>query len=139
MFSRYGTPDILLTDNGPQYASEKFVRFAGDWHFQHITSSPGCPRSNDRAENADKTVNRLFIKCREDGISEFQALLDWRNTPTEGVGTSPAQRLKGRRCKTLLPTTDTLLKQQYDVDADAKALRRKEDFQGAATTKVLDR
>ena len=59
---------------------------------------------------------------------EFQALLDWRNTPIEGVGTSPAQRLMGTRCcKTLLPTTDTLLKPQYDVDTNTQAIRRKED------------
>ena len=128
MFSRYGTPDVLVSDNGPQYASEEFARFAADWQFEHMTSSPSCPRSNGRAENAVKTVKRLFTKCREDGISEFQALLDWRNTPTEGIGTSPAQRLMGRRCKTLLPTTDTLLKPQYDVDSDARALSRMKEI-----------
>ena len=127
MFSRYGTPDILVTDNGPQYASEEFARFATEWQSEHVTSSPGCPRSNGRAENAVKTVKRLFTKCREDGTSEFQALLDWRNTPTEGVGTSPAQRLMGRRCKTLLPTTDTLLKPQYDINSDTQALRKKKE------------
>ena len=127
MFSRYGTPDILVTDNGPQYASEEFARFATEWQFEHVTSSPECPRSNGRAENAVKTVKRLFTKCREDGTSEFQALLDWRNTPTEGVGTSPAQRLMGRRCKTLLPTTDTLLKPQYGVNSDTQAVRKKKE------------
>jgi len=55
-----------------------------------------------------------------------QALLDWRNTPTAGMGTSPAQRLIGRCCRTLLPTTDILFKPQYDVNTDAKALSRKE-------------
>ena len=45
------------------------------------------------------------------------ALLDWRNTPSEGMSTSPAQR-----CKTLLPTAGTLLKPRYDTDADTRAL-----------------
>jgi hypothetical protein len=36
-------------------------------------------------------------------------LLDFRNTPTEGIGTSPAHRLFGRRTKTLLPTPTKLL------------------------------
>jgi len=118
MFSRYGSPDVLVSyrPNGPQYSSEEFSRFTADWQFQHVTSSPGCPRSNGRAENAVKTVKRLFTKCREDGTSEFQALLDWRNTPTEGIGTSPAQRLMGRRCKTLLLSTDILSKPLYDVE-----------------------
>ena len=68
------------------------------------------------------TIKRLFNKCRESGQSEFQALLDWRNTPTEGVGTSPAQRFLGRRCKTLLPTTHVRLKPQYPTDDAAQAL-----------------
>ena len=43
-------------------------------------------------------------------MSEFQALLDWQNTPSEGMDTSPAQRLMGRRCRTLLPMSESLLR-----------------------------
>ena len=59
------------------------------------------------------------------------ALLDWRNTPSEGMSTSPAQRLMGRRCKTLLPTAGTLLKPRHDTDADTRALagrKRRQSF-----------
>ena len=38
------------------------------------------------------------------------ALLDWRNTPTVGIGLSPVQRLMSKRTKTLLPTAAELLK-----------------------------
>ena len=47
------------------------------------------------------------------------ALLDWRNTPTEGVGTSPAQRFLGR---TLLPTTYVRLTPHYQTDDSALAI-----------------
>ena len=40
------------------------------------------------------------------------ALLDHRNTSTQGHNTSPAQRCFGRRTRTLLPTTSNLLMQQ---------------------------
>lgn len=30
-------------------------------------------------------MKSLFEKCNETGLSEFQALLDWRNTPCEGT------------------------------------------------------
>ena len=59
------------------------------------------------------------------------ALLDWRNTPSEGMSTSPAQRLMDRRCKTLLQTAGTLLKPRYDTDADTRALagrKRRQSF-----------
>ena len=92
LFSRYGVPDVLISDNGPQFASEEFASFARAWGFDHVTSSPRYPQSNGKAENVVKTVKRLFSKCRESNCSEFVALLDWRNTPTEGLGSSPAQR-----------------------------------------------
>lgn len=40
----------------------------------------------------------------------------------EGVGTSPAQRLMGRRCKTLLPVAATLLQPRYSTEEDTRAL-----------------
>ena len=122
VFARHGAPDVLVTDNGPQFASAEFATFAKDWTFEHVKSSPHYPQSNGKAENAVKTVKRLFTKCRESGQSEYLALLDWRNTPTEGVGTSPAQRLMGRRCKTLLPTPESLLQPRYSTEEDTRAL-----------------
>ena len=61
-------------------------------------------------------MKQLFDKCQEAGKSEFQALLDWHNTPTEGVGTSLAQRFLGRWCRTLLPVTHSQLTPQYKTD-----------------------
>ena len=123
MFSRYGIPDELVTDNGPQFVSSEFAMFARYWGFKHVTSSPRYPQSNGKAENAVKTVKRLFTKCCEAGESEYRALLDWRNTPSEGLGTSPAQRFLGRRCKTLLPISESLLEPQYPTKEDTQALR----------------
>jgi len=121
LFARYGILDTLVMDNGPQFASQEFALFANTWGFEHTTSSPYYPQSNGKAENA---VKRLFTKCHKSGQSEFHALLDWQNTPSEGVGTSPAQRFLGRRCKTLLPTTSSKLHPEFPTHKDAKAQRR---------------
>ena len=56
VFARYGIPDILVTDNGPQFSSAEFSAFAKTWMFSHKTSSPHHPQSNGKAENAVKTV-----------------------------------------------------------------------------------
>ena len=37
IFSRHGIPDRLISDNGRQYVSEEFKRFAEKYKFQHIT------------------------------------------------------------------------------------------------------
>lgn len=129
MFSRYGVPDYVVTGNGPCFASSEFAKFASQWNFQHVTSSPHYPQSNGKAENAVRTFKRLFSKCRAAGISEFQALLDWRNTPSVGMDTSSAQRFFGRRCKTLLPSTEALLKPRFSLIADARKLRAQKEKQ----------
>lgn len=125
LFARYGVPDTIISDNGPQFASAEFKAFATRWCFQHVTSSPRYPQANGKVENAVRTIKRLFTKCQHANQSEYRALLDWRNTPTEGVGSSPAQRFLGRRCRTLLPLTEKLLTPEYDTSADYQALSRK--------------
>lgn len=89
---------------------------------RYVVSSLPSVKWQSRKRSQDK---RLFTKCHEAKQSEYQALLDWRNTPTEGLGTSPAQRFLGRRCRTLLPITETLLQPAYDTAADENALKGK--------------
>ena len=122
-----------MTDNGPQFASTESIEFSKRWEFDHVTSSPRYPQSNDKGENAVKTVKRLFKKCQESGESEYLALLDWRNTPTEGFGTSPAQRFLGQRCKTRLPTQRSLLAPRYSTEGDAEALQSQNPPSRSAT------
>lgn len=111
---------MLLSDNGPQVASKQLGAFAEGWSFNHVITSPRYPQSNGKVENAVKTVERLFEKCKESGVSEFQAVLDWLNTPTEGMATSRAQRLMGRCCRTLLPTSESLLRPSYSLRDDVR-------------------
>ena len=136
IFARSGIPEILVTDNGPQFASNEFKAFVKSWSFNHTTTSPRYPQSNGKAENAVKTVKHLFEKCKESGVSEFQALLDWCNTPTEGMATSPAQRLMGRRCRTLLPTSEGLLRPSYSLRDDVPAMTDKKRRQKEYYTMV---
>ena len=75
-----------------------------------------------------RTVKSLFEKCKETCMSEFEALLDWRNTPPEGIfETSLAQRLMGRRCRTLLPMSESLLQPSYSLRGDLRALAERKN------------
>lgn len=111
-FARYGIPDTLVTDNGPQFSSESFKQFSRCYGFQHCTSSPHYPQSNGRAEKAVQTVKSLMRKADEDNKDIYLAILELRNTPINDQLGSPAQRLMGRRTKTLLPTSNQLLIQK---------------------------
>uniref|UniRef100_A0A3B3BGB0 Integrase catalytic domain-containing protein n=1 Tax=Oryzias melastigma TaxID=30732 RepID=A0A3B3BGB0_ORYME len=105
-FSRHGIPAILQTDNGTQYTSAEFKEFCQSYGIQHKTSSPHAPHSNGEAERAVQTVKRLWTKATD----KYLALLDYRTTPLESVGLSPAQLLMGRRPRNNLPAARALLK-----------------------------
>ena len=117
-FARYGCPETVVSDNGPQFSAKDFQQFAKSWDFEHATSSPGYPKANGKAESAVKTAKRLLRKCKDAGADQYQALMDYRNTPTQGLHTSPMQRLMNRRARTLLPITGALLQPRV---ADPKA------------------
>ena len=104
-----GIPDTIVTDNGPQLVSDEFGRFSQKWGFEHLPSSPYHSRSNGKAESSLKAAKNMIKKARRDGEDQYLALLNIRNTPTQGMNSSPAQRLLGRRTKTTVPTTHTLL------------------------------
>ncbi len=108
-FSRYGPPNVLISDNAAQYDCENFKSFAKEWGFQHDTSSPGYSQGNGAAEAAVKIAKRLLRKCQACNENPFLALLNLRNVPTESTNTSPAQRSLGRRTDTQLPTAEVKL------------------------------
>lgn len=56
-FANFGIPEILFSDNGPQFA--KFARTLG---FTQVISSPGRPASNGLAERNVQTVKQTMTK-----------------------------------------------------------------------------
>ena len=108
-FARYGTPEEMYSDNGPPFQSKEFESFTLKYNIDHTTSSSYYPKSNGIVENAVKTVKSLMTKAQSAKSDPYLALLDFRNTQTEGLNRSPAQLLLGRRTKTLLPISKELL------------------------------
>ena len=88
-FARYGIVDVLMSDNGPQFSCAEFSEFAKAWCFNHCTSSPYYSQSNGKVESAVKIAKSLLKKSHADKSDFMLALLDWRNSPTPVVKTSP--------------------------------------------------
>jgi transposase InsO family protein len=97
----------LITDNSPQFPSGEFEKFAKEYGFIHIATSPHFPQATGQAERFVQTVKNLIKKSKNPN----KALLDYRNTraPLEGIELSPAQLQIGRRLKSSLPTSSALL------------------------------
>ena len=121
-FSTHGIPNRLQTENGPPYTyiSREFQQFMRSYDIEHVTSSSHYPQSNGRAENAIKTAKNLLKKSKEAGTDLYL------NTPSESLGSSPSQRMFGRRTRTLIPTTSELLKPKIVENVRGKLLKRKQ-------------
>ena len=105
-FARYGVPQIVQSDGGPQFISVEFQAFANNWEFKHSMSSPYHSQSNGKAESAVKIVKN-FLKKSDDPL---RAVLEWRNTPTSQINCSPVQRLMQRRTPASVPQAEQLMK-----------------------------
>eukprot|EP00096_Caligus_rogercresseyi_P009185 TRINITY_DN3073_c0_g1_i5.p1 TRINITY_DN3073_c0_g1~~TRINITY_DN3073_c0_g1_i5.p1 ORF type:complete len:487 (-),score=50.01 TRINITY_DN3073_c0_g1_i5:32-1492(-) len=105
--SQLGVARRLTTDGGPQFKSKKFADFCVEWGIKHDPSSPHHHESNGYAEAAVKSMKNLLRKTASNGDIRkgwfLKALLEWRNTPGKD-GLSPAQKLFGRRMRSLLPS-----------------------------------
>ncbi|GFO39027.1 endogenous retrovirus group k member 19 pol protein [Plakobranchus ocellatus] len=119
-FARHGIPEVHISDNGTQYTSEEFAQFASEWKFQHTRSAPGNKKAKGAAEAAVKVIKNMMIKCRKSNEDPYIGLLNLRNTPTEGLATSPAQRLIGRRTQIIIPATDHALKRLSKIPVSDK-------------------
>ena len=98
-FARYGIPHVVHSDNGRQFDSAEFRTFSANWGFIHSTSSPYHSQSNGKAEAAVKIAKRIFRRTED----PYLALLEVRNTPTQGMSTAPVQRLLGRETRSIFP------------------------------------
>ena len=108
VFIRYGRPDQLDSDGGPQFQSDGFSKFLTTWGIKHRTSSPYYPQSNGRAELGVKTAKRLLKgNANPDGTlnndNVARAILQYHNTPLRDGPMSPAQLLFGRVLADFLP------------------------------------
>ncbi|PIK51510.1 hypothetical protein BSL78_11615 [Apostichopus japonicus] len=97
VFSEYGIPEKLVSDNGSQYSSQSFKDFAKQWNFSHITSSPRYPQSNGFIERQVQIVKNTMVKAKQTNTDVYLALLCLRATPVDSKIPSPAELLLNRK------------------------------------------
>ena len=113
--SRHGIPEIVVTDNGPQYSSQTFTAFADAHGFTHRTSSPIYPQSNGVSERAVKTIKGLLKKSED----QCETLLAYSATPLSN-GYSTAEILMGRKLRTTVPVVPSSLGPQWSHFQDER-------------------
>ena len=96
LFTVEGTPEEIMSDNGPPFNSKEFSSFLAGLGIRHTTSSPSYPQSNGFIERQIQTVKRLMEKAISMGRSFQEALTSLRAQPLGDGLPSPAEILHGR-------------------------------------------
>ena len=84
MFSIFGLPDEVRSDNGPPFNSYDFREFAKYLGFQHRLITPEWPQANGMAESFMKNLVRVIRSALIDKVSWkvrlIQFLRNYRST-----------------------------------------------------------
>lgn len=128
ILARHGKPNLIFTDNGPQFTNYEFKQFVKSWEISHKTSSPHYPQSNGFIERHVQTIKKMLLKCLYDNKDLYLTLLEYRSSPITSKIPSPAEILFGRKIKNQLPIKESLLQphSKFKINEFAKRNKIKE-------------
>ena len=136
-FCRTAIPDIVWSDGGPQFTSNKFTQFALQWGFHHNTACPHYPQSNGKVESTVKSMKKIIYTswngCSLDHNMFCPTLLQYRNTPSCKDGLYPAQNLFGYPVQNILPAHRHSFSQEWQRKTEAAEQQAEAMQQSSAT------
>lgn len=105
IFSTFGAPYILVSDNGRQFISQEFKKFLSDYNITHKTIAPYHPATNGQAERTVQTIKRALrsMEGESGDLVDKLTTIKTRLRRTPGPSTqSPYQLMFGREVRTKL-------------------------------------
>ena len=140
IFTDFGCPEVLISDNGPQYGSAEFRQFCSQRQINHKTSSPEYPQSNGLAERFVQTAKKNLLKIMAEGRPLQDCLSAMRSMPIEVSLPSPSVLLQARNLRGKLPFLPSSLKPKVvDTSLNPKQLQVRganASFQQFSSTKL---
>ena len=103
IFSEYGVPKSIVTDNGPCYSSKSFKEMMKKMGIHHITTSPPHHQSNRLAEGYVRIIKSLPQKAKETGDDPHAVIFIYHITPISDTLPSPFEMLHGQKPISDLP------------------------------------
>ena len=104
LFSRYGLPEQLVSDNGTQFTSAEFAQFMERNGIKHICSAPYHPATNGLAERFVQTFKRAMKASEGEGKTlnqrPSQFLFSYWASPQATTNASPSELFLGQPMRT---------------------------------------
>ena len=129
LFATHGVPRIIVSDNGPGFASEELKQFLSRNGIRHAFAAPYHPSSNGQAERYVRIFKESLKSLRE---GDVETKLCWflfrcRITPQTTTGQSPSELLFNRRLRSALsqmrPDLQANVRQKQSINEDQRKLR----------------
>ena len=113
IFSRFGLPRSLVSDNGPQLSSShEFTDFMKKNGIRYIPIPSYHPSSNGQAEvmvgKFKQAMKKMCSSGQDINLNLANWLFQYRNTPHSNTGFEPAVLMFGRRPRTALSLLNPL-------------------------------
>ena len=126
LFSMYGLPEQLVSDNGPQFRSDEFYQFMKNCGIKHYRSATYHPATNGAVERFVQTLKQALKTGRLAGKPTkevlFQFLMSYRSSDHAVTGVPPSQLFLARQIRTKL---DLLRPSQQDVVETQQAKQKR--------------
>ncbi|CAF1038215.1 unnamed protein product, partial [Brachionus calyciflorus] len=125
IFSVFGIPGVLKSDNGPPFNSHDFKKFSLEQGFKHKKITPLWPRSNGMCERFMRNLGKV-MRNSSSSQSDWEAelvefLRNYRDTPHSSTGVAPYKLMFQSRAKTSkLPDFNTVVQSKGELHELAK-------------------
>lgn len=140
LFCRYGLPEQLVSDNGPQFKSAQFEDFLRVHGIQHNLTSVYHPQSNGAVERFNRVLKEHLRTGLLDGIPFArvlqQVLATQRSIAHSLTGVSPAKLFLGREMS--MPLCGLAPTSLVDIEEADAEIRQRVQFKQHAVQQYTD-
>ena len=120
LFSQFGLPEHIVTDNGSQFTSVQFKNFLIKNNIRHTCSAPGHPATNGLAERYVGYFKHQLKKMKDINISVEEKLarflLSYRTTPHPSTNEAPCVVLMKKQLRTRLSAVQPSLQLRKEAE-----------------------
>ncbi|KAL8108826.1 hypothetical protein AgCh_025065 [Apium graveolens] len=129
IFTRFGTPRVIISDEGSHFCNRKFTAMMQRYNMNHRIATSYHPQINGQAEVSNKEIKCILEKVvcpsRKDwSLKLDEAVWAYRTAYKTPLGMSPFQFIYGKGCHLLVELEHkaywALKKLNHDLDAAGK-------------------
>ena len=100
IITRFGVPNVLISDNGLQFDSKAFRKYCSDLGIKNRYSTPTYPQGNGQAEAVNKVIVNGLKKRLDDAKGRWveklpHMLWTYRTTPRKSTSETPFSMTHG--------------------------------------------